>query len=149
MGRGYEPVKFITSVQFLCFQGKFCLFATSARWVVGNWRHLWGRTGQIVAIGYYDITTFDGYILRIDCNKQAEIQAMHCIQSSCHMGFLFFQEMLFLGQSFSHCPQPKHFSLAVNGFELAIKMFIIGTNIPKPLCPAVFGFFSKGLPDLI
>ena len=32
----------------------------AARRVVGNWRHLWGRTGQIVAIGvigYYGFTT--------------------------------------------------------------------------------------------
>lgn len=43
--------------------------------------------------------------------------------------------MLFLGQSFSHCPQPIHFSLTVNGFELVIKMFSKGIDIPKPLCP--------------
>ncbi len=38
----------------------FLICATAARRVVGNWRHLWGRTGQIVAIravGYYGFTT--------------------------------------------------------------------------------------------
>ena len=39
---------------------KVLLFATAARRVAGNWRHLWGRTGQIAAlgkVGYYGFTT--------------------------------------------------------------------------------------------
>ena len=44
---------------------KVLLFATAARRVAGNWRHLWGRTGQIVAVGavgavgYYGFTTIE------------------------------------------------------------------------------------------
>lgn len=39
---------------------KYYLSATAARRVAGNWRRLWGRTGQITAIGavgYYGFTT--------------------------------------------------------------------------------------------
>ena len=39
---------------------KYYLFAAASDWIAGIWRHLWGRTGQIVAIGvmgYYGFTT--------------------------------------------------------------------------------------------
>ena len=42
---------------------KWYLSATAARRVVGNLRHLWGKTGQIAAIGavgYYGFTTNEG-----------------------------------------------------------------------------------------
>lgn len=39
---------------------EICVTITAAQWGVRNWWHLWGRTGQIVAIGvmgYYGFTT--------------------------------------------------------------------------------------------
>ena len=56
------------SVQVFTVYGGIIGFKASgivipARRVVGNWRHLWSKTGQIVAIGtvgYYSFTTIEG-----------------------------------------------------------------------------------------
>ena len=57
----YQGLKAYERIIFMMIKNS--LSATAARRIAGNWRHLWGRMGQIVAIkavGYYGFTTIEG-----------------------------------------------------------------------------------------
>lgn len=63
--RAFQEEKQIWFRYFLC--------ATAAGWGAGNWRHLWGRTGQTAAfekVGYYGFTTSE------ETKKEPLIQAL-------------------------------------------------------------------------
>ena len=63
----------------------------AARRVVENWRHLWGKTGQIVAVGkvgYYGFTTSEG------TKKEPAFSSPFSI--ICDLGFTFLEIVLLL-----------------------------------------------------